>query len=97
MDNEPNSSLAEHADIDTVGMVAALIGIVVFSLRLACVLLPGVPGAISQLVGLTFGAPAISLGIISLREPRHHTTMAVVGLVLGVLITMGTVGVGIAA
>lgn len=98
MDGDPSGELAGRAGTDTVGNVAGLLGIVSFALRLAFALIPGVPGAVGQLVGLALGTPAVVLGIISLSRPRHRTSLAVVGVVLGALVAVtGTIGVGIAA
>ena len=97
MEQGSSGQLVGHPDSDAFGKAAALIGIVGFALRLACVLIPGVPGAIGQLVGLALGIPAVVLGIFCLSKPGHRKRMAVVGLVLGALITVGTIGVGIAA
>ena len=96
MEQVPSDQLADHAATDPFGRVAGLLGIVGFTLRLASVVIPGVPGAIGQLVGLAFGIPALVLGVVSLSRPRHRKSMAVTGVVLGALMAATAIGGGIA-
>ncbi len=93
----PSHQLADHVATDAFGRVAGLLGIVGFALRLASVIIPGVPGAIGQLLGLTFGMPALVLGVVSLSRTRHRKSMAAIGVVLGALLAVTAIGVGIAA